>query len=411
MKNKDKILAILLSVVVAFGLWLYVITVVSPESEKTYYEIPVYLQNKEILSERGLIVSGEVPTVTLALRGKRSILNSLNESNINVFINVANIETPGVHQLTYSVSYPGNITLNEISVQSSSTDLITLNVEKLLKKQVPVNVKFVGEPLSSVFKCSVEKAYETIEVSGPESVISQIQKAEIEIDLTDKTEDIQGEYSYTLYDGEGKPVSTEEITTNIDKVHLHVKIRLVKEIALKVEVIYGGGATEQNCTIVLDREKLTVSGSNAKLQNITELVVGTINLGNYSEDALVTFDLKSLLEKNGLTSETGVEQVNVDIQFAKLINKTLQVKNIVYENVPAGYEVDIVTEVRPVIVRGPAEQINAIQPEDIELVVDFTGAAAVMTEYAAAVRINGEAYPDVGAVGSYTVTATLKAAS
>ena len=44
---KNKILAALLSVAVAFGLWLYVITVVNPESEKTYYEIPVVLQNKE----------------------------------------------------------------------------------------------------------------------------------------------------------------------------------------------------------------------------------------------------------------------------------------------------------------------------------------------------------------------------
>ena len=37
---KNKVLAILMSVVVAFGLWMYVITVVSPESEKTYYDIP-----------------------------------------------------------------------------------------------------------------------------------------------------------------------------------------------------------------------------------------------------------------------------------------------------------------------------------------------------------------------------------
>ena len=46
---KNKVLAILMSVVVAFGLWMYVITVVSPESEKTYYDIPVVLQNKNIL--------------------------------------------------------------------------------------------------------------------------------------------------------------------------------------------------------------------------------------------------------------------------------------------------------------------------------------------------------------------------
>ena len=89
---KSKMFSILLSAVVAFGLWLYVITVVTPESEKTYYEIPVVLQNKEALSDRGLIIVSETPKVTLALKGRRSTLNDLNEANINVITNVANIE-------------------------------------------------------------------------------------------------------------------------------------------------------------------------------------------------------------------------------------------------------------------------------------------------------------------------------
>ena len=133
MENKDKILGILLSLVVAFSLWLYVVTVVNPEYEKTYYNIPVVLQNKDILTERGLMVSGDVPAVTLVLRGDRATLNSLNESNINVFANVANIDKSGTHQLTYSISYPGNVPPNTVSTQSGSTDLITLKVEKLLK--------------------------------------------------------------------------------------------------------------------------------------------------------------------------------------------------------------------------------------------------------------------------------------
>ena len=54
---KNKFLSLLLAFAVAFGLWLYVITVVSPESEKTYYDIPVVLQNKEILAQRGLMIT------------------------------------------------------------------------------------------------------------------------------------------------------------------------------------------------------------------------------------------------------------------------------------------------------------------------------------------------------------------
>lgn len=128
--NKDKILAFFLSLVIAFGLWVYVVTVVNPESEKTYTDIPVALQNQEALQKRGLNVVGELPTVTLVLRGNRATLNSLNQSDINVFVNVENITKTGTHQLTYTVAYPRNVK-NAVSIQGGSTESIVLQVENL----------------------------------------------------------------------------------------------------------------------------------------------------------------------------------------------------------------------------------------------------------------------------------------
>ena len=67
---KNKILYLLISIIVAIGIWMYVITVVSPESEKTYYNIPVVLNNESVLNDKGLmIVTEKIPTVTLTLRG------------------------------------------------------------------------------------------------------------------------------------------------------------------------------------------------------------------------------------------------------------------------------------------------------------------------------------------------------
>ena len=88
---KNKLLALLLSVVVAFGLWVYVISVVSPESEKDYFDIPVVIQNKNVLSERGLMIVSDEPKVTLSLMSDRTILNELNESNINVITNARHL--------------------------------------------------------------------------------------------------------------------------------------------------------------------------------------------------------------------------------------------------------------------------------------------------------------------------------
>ena len=83
---KSKFWKILLSFVIAFGLWIYVITVVSPGSEKTYYDIPVILQNEATLQREGLMITAiDDDDVTLQLSGNRTDLNELNESNIGFF--------------------------------------------------------------------------------------------------------------------------------------------------------------------------------------------------------------------------------------------------------------------------------------------------------------------------------------
>lgn len=404
---KNKALAILLSAVVAFGLWLYVITVVSPESEKTYYDIPVVVQNKNILAERGMMIVSDELNVTLALKSDRTILNSLNESNINVIINVANIERPGIHSLTYDIAYPGNIPSNEISVLSSSTDLITLKVENRLRKVVPVVLNYGETAVPAGYTADKENAeldYTEIEVSGPESVVSQISQAVIQVNLNHQTKTLAGEYQYALCDAQGTPVNAEKVTTNAENVSLVLKIQKVKEIELKVEIVDGGGATTENCTITVDTTRIQVSGSDTLLEGMDALTVGTIDLGGILEDKTLTFPI---VLPEGVTNQTGVEQVTVDIKLPKLKTKTLKVTNIKAENIPAGLTADVITKALQVTVRGPEKLIGSITETDLTVVVNLTETQAGNHTLKADVVI-AEAFAGVGAIGTYQVAVNLQ---
>ena len=103
---KSKIGALLLSLAIAFGLWFYVITVVSPESEDTFYDIPIVLNGESILNDRGLmILSGKNQTVDLKLEGYRTDLSNLNKANIILLADLSQITTAGEHKLSYDISY------------------------------------------------------------------------------------------------------------------------------------------------------------------------------------------------------------------------------------------------------------------------------------------------------------------
>ena len=404
---KSKATAIFMSVIAAFALWLYVITVVNPESEKTYYEIPVVFQNKEVLAERGLMIVSETPKVTLALKGNRTTLNNLNEANINVITNVANIEKAGTHSLTYAISYPGNVSENEISVLSSSTDLIVLKVENKIKKSIPVVIDYGGSSVPEGFIADLKNAQldrNYIELSGPESVMQHIHKAIIKVDLTNQTNTLIKDYQYTLCNAEEMPVNASGVTTNAENVSLRIKIQRVKVISLAVNVIYGGGATAQTSTVRIDPLQIRISGSDTLLEDLDELIVGTVNLREISEDATLSFPI---VLPEGVTNQTGIRYATVEVKFLNLIKREFSVEKISAINVPEGLEVDMMTLTLPVTVRGPSHAVEVMQESDIVVVVDFANAQIGTSTMNAEIVISSD-FSDVGAVGTYQVSATVK---
>ena len=67
---KSKLSSMLLSIAIAFGLWTYVITSVSPGSEETYSQIPVILDGEALLAERNLMITSA--SASSATRMERS---------------------------------------------------------------------------------------------------------------------------------------------------------------------------------------------------------------------------------------------------------------------------------------------------------------------------------------------------
>ena len=93
---KNKAIYALLAAAIAFGLWLYVITVVSPESQNTYLDIPVVMDGESLLNDRGLmIIAGGAQTVDLKLEGYRTDLSQLNKANITLLADLSQITTAG----------------------------------------------------------------------------------------------------------------------------------------------------------------------------------------------------------------------------------------------------------------------------------------------------------------------------
>ena len=410
--KRNKLYSILLSLAVAFGLWLYVVNTVSQQDDRTYYNVPVVMEGESLLNEDNLMVtSRSVSSVSVHLSGPRGELNKITNSNgLTVKVDLSKINEPGVDiDLVYTVVYPSNVNSSALTEESRNPQVISVDVDYRRTKEIPVVVSWTGTR-SENYIYDTENAVldnPTITVAGPAAVVDQIDHAQIEVDLSEQVKSISESYRYTLCDVNGEPVDAEQVVTSVEEVRLEMQIQRIKEVSLVADVVYGGGATAENTRITLSQDTLRVSGGEAVLAELGDnFTVCTIRLADVENaSSKLTFPI-TLPE--GVTNQTGVSEVTVTVQISGVTTKEFTVENFRALNVPEGLSAEIINASLTVKVRGPADEITKLTEEDITAEVDFANAEVGTATYRANI-VFAEGFSNVGALKTNSVTATVQA--
>jgi hypothetical protein len=216
-------------------------------------------------------------------------------------------------------------------------------VEKKLQKLVPVVIDYDETAVPEGYRSDLTNPkldFVNIEISGPESVASLIEKAVIHVDLNGKTTALAGEYQYTLCDKFDQPVNAEKITVNTDKVNLLINVFRVKNLPVKYDILYGNGATETNCTVTVKPEVIAVAGTDDTLVNINELVIDAIDLKEIQEDMTQIIKIADLLPP-GVKNISGIEDITIQV-VADIATETIEIpvdKTVDCTNLPEGMQI------------------------------------------------------------------------
>ena len=406
MKN-NRLYSMILSVAVAFGLWLYVVNNVSEQTDWTFYNIPVVREGENVLNERNLMVTDiSANTVSLTLFGARDDLNEVDSNNTSVKINLANINEPGKIALPFTPSYPSEVGSNAFEIKDKNPTEIYVSVDYRRSFEIPVRVKWTGTR-SEDYIYDTENAvldYPAITITGPAAVADQIDHAEVEVDLTDRVESFSESFRYTLCDVDNNAVDAQRITTSVEEVRLSAQIQRIKDVKLVVDLAYGGGATDENTKIEIKPETIRVSGGEAVLAELGDTY--TLAAINLADVEMTTGQRYTITLPEGVTNQTGVTEAVVSIRFKGLKTREFTIDNFEITNVPENMTAEIINANLTVKVRGPEDEINALAERDITAVVDFSNAEAGTATYKANIVISDK-YPNVGALKTNSVSATV----
>lgn len=405
---KRKIIYALLSIVAAFGLWLYVITAVSPEYEDTFSDISVELKNDTPLHDRNLMVlMDKLPTVTLKLSGNRSDLSKLNSGNIKLQVDLSRIYEAGEQEVAYTIRYPDNMPSNSFEILSQDPGVVKLNIVERTSVTVPIQGMAFNQVADGYIadKENLTMSADSVTLTGPASVVNKIKMARVMIDLKGKDESISQEYPLEFLDENGSKVEIgEHVVSSVEAVHVNLKIEFSKVIDLVVNVIPGGGATADNTKVKLNYNSITVSGSKHLLDQLQSLQIN-IDLGMIEESVEDMPIVVKLPE--GVTNVTG--NVLATIDMPKLKTKMLNVTHFVAQSVASGLQAEFITKSLEVTLRGDPGKIDQLTAGDIVVVVDFSQVEpGEMRTIKPQIRIEDERFAGIGAIGVGNVTVELQ---
>lgn len=401
MKNK-KLGTILLSFLVAFGLWLYVITYVSTEHEETFHNVRVALEGETQLAEKNLMLLSDTDyEVTLVIKGNRQDIAKISSSNLQLVASLGGIYDPGTHNLTYTVDYPGDVPDGAVELQSKTPDRVKVVVARKTSKEVPVQVDYVGDVPAEYIKdtAAAELDYKYVTVEGPEEVVNEIDHATITVDCEGRTEAIYESFRYELRSADDAPVDAAWITTNVAEIRLHLPIAMVKTVPLALTIHAGGGATEDTTSIVFDPAQISVSGSESALEGLEKIVIGSVDLAEITEETELEFEINI---PAGLTNISNLTTAKVKISFPKLSIREFVITEFTHVNLPEGMVAENLTKQLTIAVRGLKDQIRAMSLEDITVKLNLKGVentAAVEPEF-----VFAGGFESVEVLGGYSVS-------
>ena len=393
---------ICLSVFLAIVFWLYVRAELDPTQPGILRRVPVELTGEGILTSQGLTVADiSDETVDLRVEAPTSVLENLNRGNVSVVVDVSKC-TVGENVLTYTPKIPTNVNTDGTVWMSQSPETITVKVEKLDSKVFPVEFQLRGSVAKGYQAGTAAISPETVMVSGPVDQVSQIAKVVAVLETNEMSKAYSGNLPLLLYDADGEELTDLEVTMEAESVYVVVPVVVVKEVELTVNFVSGGGASEDDVSYEIEPKTITVSGTAEDIQELNELSLGSIDLSKVigSKDISMPIALSPLLENvSGQTSAT------VSVTVEGLATRTLEVDNIVLSNVPTGYKVTSATRARTVVIRGREEELNLIDPSQLQIVVDMSDITAVGT-YPVPAKVYLNSSDSVGVIGEYSVVVT-----
>ena len=403
--NRSKVVRIVISILVAIAMWLYVDLERAPERTMTIRDIPVEFsgENTTLADKNLMLLSGYDTTIDLKIRGPKRELVKMNRDNVRVIASTSSIDSVGVHQLDWTVSFPDGVVRTNVSVEKASLSQITVTVGELYTKEVPVECHVVGEVAEGYFTGDVVLDPEVLTLRAQRDDLLNVSCAKLTVDISGATRSVVQTVDVQLYDYDGNPVENSNIRTNTSLIQAKVPVLTTREVELAVEFSGVPGAAMNSIKCDITPKTVRLNGEADVLDSIDKLVLATLHVDDlelHQQNSYV------VTPPDGTWLVNGNEVATAEITLEGIDETSVTVTDIEFDKLPSGLYAIAPDGGLTVRLWGLSEEIEAVTAENLRVIADMSAVTGQGT-VTVPVTVTISGFNDVTVRGTYELTVTV----
>ncbi len=291
------------AVVTAFLCWIYIVFITNPEIEVSLSGIPVTLSGHHAIKSEGYIVSKELnTTVDVRVKGTRKMLANLSRNNIIASVDLSNCADKKSYDLPVNIKLP----YQNLTLISKSIETVSIEVDNYITHKFHVEYVHNGKLKDTNYyieKTTIDA--NTVEVSGPETIVKTIEKAIVNIDINGANDDVSGIVPVTLLNSSNNVISTSNLDIKNKDISYNCLIFATKEVPVEPSA---NNDKDYNL-IVTDHPTITLIGPASDVDSISVVKTKSFTITDGVENYRA-----SIIVPEKITVDEDVTTVNILVE-------------------------------------------------------------------------------------------------
>ena len=366
----------IISLVFATVLWGVVLTVQNPNRIKVIENVPVSFEGTSDLNNRNLVVRGnpfeELGGVTVRVSTPITNYMNLNADQVSAYVNLNRVTAPGNWELQVNADIAGRPA--DTNVEGSSPEKITVEIDTLMTKSVPVEAYYEGSLPDGYWADKAELSRSAVDIRGPKQDVDRVTRAICKIQMTDRKQSYNDAVAVVLLDEDGNEMDSR-LFGNLPSVTVKMPVYTKKTVPVDVMgSLLGADNLPANYELVAAAATpatIEIAGDQSVLDTITSIKIPGLDVAGQRES--IHEKVAIIVPENVMVlgSTTEVE-VFVDIR-EKTSKKSFEAVPIEEKGLGRGLKATLSKDTTDIGVEGRISLVDLLGRDDVQAFVDLTG--------------------------------------